>query len=250
MSSSYVSGYSYLQHNNHSDDEEDQSLFEEIVDGALDDLFDKWFDIEPDDTDREYCSSLGGYSSTTYYCLKFMECGKYDTKNTIEMRKDRFIESEKSTRSLGNGASIPEGRYIGKLNAIELPAGNYEFYKYGIQIVHRYTEHRYYYDSEGRCHYDPVDEYYPEDFRPVKLFSWKFYVEPGIAKYLGNVNVHNYITDDCRTSKTMGGLCCEITINNEQARDLKIVAEKYINLNIEDIKIEILQDCSGDITDD
>lgn len=111
---------------------------------------------------------------------------------------------------------IPEGNTVGYLNAVELPAGDYEFYTYEGQL---------YLPNGGTVTYFPRKE-----------FSWKFKVEAGTANYLGNVNICN-----------IDFINKIITLNDERERDFRLFKEKYKNIDVNEIKITLLQKSPGDI---
>ncbi|MCK5564763.1 MAG: hypothetical protein KAJ07_05915 [Planctomycetes bacterium] len=151
--------------------------------------------------------------------LLFRKVGSNRSTSIMMWHRD-FLDSEGSMDMVWFGwfgDMIPEDKSVGLLNALELPAGEYEFHTYR---------------SNASAPGVVVSFTIPKDF------SWKFTVESGVAKYLGNINYHFF------DRKTF--LDHLITFNDDRSRDLRLAGQKYPNISIDDIKIELLKKSPGD----
>lgn len=110
----------------------------------------------------------------------------------------------------------PKNNYIGRIGIIELPAGEYELYKWTGWINH------------GLIRYI---------ITPIKLFSYKFKVIPGKALYIGNIdmrlNKENHIL-----SIVIKNTCLRII--DSRNRDLELIFKRYNNIKSENVIIDII----------
>ncbi len=138
----------------------------------------------------------------------------------LKMWNRKYLDSEGEVALLGLDwatPEIPEGKTIGNLHVIELNKGVYEFYSYSATFNGPFVT---------------------AFFSTKEEFSWKFEVEPGVAKYLGNIDLHNLNSDDFSLS---------VRIDDENIRDLKLIKDNYPNIPVHDIKVEIVQKSPGDV---
>jgi hypothetical protein len=104
----------------------------------------------------------------------------------------------------------------GKLFVVELPVGSYEFFSWGI--------------TQGTF----------KRYSAKEPMSIPFSVQPGVMKYLGEINVDVLIPDAGPLG--MPGISgVRINVKNSQTRDFGVLAKKYPKLTLSDIKIELMR---------